>query len=734
MLAAFLWCAPAAPGAIPPASEPKPEQAADDEPRAAEDGAEAEDSADASTASATDEDREIRRGTSEESQPSASASAPATAPADDEGPALQFEAYLPSVLRLAEAARRSRTAALYQAVSGMVSFDASDADEGLDVAALLELLEHVRSWPDTAAEILILDLDGDGRPRWAVNLDWPLTELRARVAELSASEGADKVLGEVRLTEREDDLFEVGLPDTVLAYLAGRDGGSQIRSTIEWTTDCGSFAPKDADGGGDDPADDEKAPLLQCRYVLPANGGGVFGAMTGIRDVYYNVRLDKVGRWREFWQLRWNVLVGAGVKATLKRVRRPFDCPADAFISASFSLAGGSGMADQIAELPEGTLAGRAGADVNLSVVPGTGFLPAPDLFYQMKVHGIKRAVEAIREAIVEDNRERKEDDRPIAWREESVDGKPLFWLDPGADTGYGIQPITFRTVVFFDTRGSNDSDDGRLIIVKTSTWADGARRRWKALTADADGVRKVPSSRRAHWQMILDWKNIYALAQPWLCLLSSFMQGAELPPTAAELGAALSPSRVDLRIEFAGLKVAHRGPIPLGAAYVPLVAYAALQQGAGHGSEAGREQTACRNLRVLHHHARLFEKDYRRWPANVAELDGYVDFDSHSYLLRLRAKRDGLLSGLSRAIFGTPRGATSEDDEAVDDSLYEIDWSQREADWKLKFRDGEFKHWATIYVDAEGEIHRVAKAAEDDADSSAGAAESDELETAAAG
>jgi hypothetical protein len=120
----------------------------------------------------------------------------------------------------------------------------------------------------------------------------------------------------------------------------------------------------------------------------------------------------------------------------------------------------------------------------------------------------------------------------------------------------------------------------------------------------------------------------------------------------------------------------------------------------------------ACRNLRVLYHHSKLFKKDYGRWPSTVAELDGYVDFASHPNLLSLRPKDGGFLGGFVSIFTSDKKKKAAEDveadDDAIDDSLYEIDWSP--GDWKLKFRADQFAEYSTIYVDKEGEIHRVPK------------------------
>jgi hypothetical protein len=220
-----------------------------------------------------------------------------------------------------------------------------------------------------------------------------------------------------------------------------------------------------------------------------------------------------------------------------------------------------------------------------------------------------------------------------------------------------------------------------------------------------------VPSSEKAHWQARIHWRSIYDLVHPYLSTFACLSGDATLPPTSEEIADSLDDSEVNVRIEFNGLQVRHTGPIPFGAAYVPGVTIASLSASADPSSESARERVACRHLRVLYHHARLFKKDYGRWPATVAELDGYVDFAIHPYLLRLRPQERSLAENFVAVFTGEREhqsGDEEEEWEAIDDSLYVIDWTPE--DWKLKFRDDQFKEYQTIYIDTEGNIHRVPK------------------------
>jgi len=273
-----------------------------------------------------------------------------------------------------------------------------------------------------------------------------------------------------------------------------------------------------------------------------------------------------------------------------------------------------------------------------------------------------------------------------------------------------GLMPATYRTVVFFDPpRTEKEGEPPRLIVAQTPMWADDAVRHWRQLTKSAKSRVAVPDSKNAHWQARISWYRVYDLTQPYLSLLAGLSDDSAPPPPAQELKGSLADSIVDIRIDYGGLQVSSNGPVPIGAAFVPIVTAASLSSTGDAFSEVERERVACRHLRVLYHHAKLFKKDYGRWPATVAELDGYVDFAMHAELLFLRPKKKGFASGLVSMVTGKKERPTAEEEERkIDDSLYVIEWSPD--DWKLRFRDGEFVNYRTIYIDADEKIHRVPK------------------------
>ncbi|MBX3396820.1 MAG: hypothetical protein KF841_15795 [Phycisphaerae bacterium] len=630
----------------------------------------------------------------------------------------QVEVFIPSVTTLSQAASKSKTARLVDALNGMFPVPQNETGEGVDLSSLIELFDRIAAWPDTAITIAVFPQDRDGRPRWLIRVDWPVDDLAQRVRELLADEVAKELFKGIELKPAENpaDGYRLETPDMVLAELKPTGSGAMLASEapVELSEDVfGESAVRN---------NPKKRPfLVYCSLNLDAGteeerGSSLFSGMVGVNAVQYVVSLNKRGEWNEQFGVTWNPLLGAALKLVFQKVKEPFDCPTDAYATAVVHVGVGEGVADMLSGLPADTIADLADSEVMFAVVPGSGFLPVPDLFYVLRTKQADLIEDEIRQAIKKENRERADDDQPPRWREEKIGGKAVFWRDPAADGIYGLTPMTFRSVVFVDRPPSDDPDStgsqvARLVICNTSTWADDAVMRWNAVKKD---TIRLPSSKSDHWQARINWSRAYELAQPYLSVLAGFADGASMPPDASAISDAMSDSDIRVEVSFGGIRARHTGPIPIGAIYVPIVTGAALAASASPSSEIAREQTACRNLRVLHYHAKLFNRDYGRWPANVAELDGYVDFASNPNLLYLSRRGRSFGEALTSALFSKSRGAKEPADDAeekaVDDSLYVIRWSADDSEWQLKFRDDEFNSFKTIYIDAAGTIHRVPK------------------------
>ncbi|MCB9855731.1 MAG: hypothetical protein H6818_08580 [Phycisphaerales bacterium] len=669
-----------------------------------------------------------------------SGAAPATKPADSEPKteSAQLEVYVPSVIALARAFEDSKTSELVEAVGNLIpEADEITGDDHFDVAALAKLSEHLLNWPDTSLTFTTFAQDRDGRPRWALRVDWPLPAVVDRVRTLLADDSAKKILENVRLVESDHNAWRLELPDMVLAYLREADDGTMLTSTD-------NLVPPTKVYGVEETADKKgryRDSRLFCRLNLDSEDEGarnaMFSALVGVSSIDYELRLLKNGNWREMFVVKWNAMIGLAAKAIFQKTKSKFECPNDAFVTAVLNLGTlTKGAPDGITGLPPGTIGSRTTGEMAFSLIPGTGFLPFPDTYYQFRTGPRHLMVHKIRDAINADAKKRREDDRRPAWFEENIDGQIVFWKDPTADGSYGLAPATYRTVIFFEPPltdeemnhkvedGDSDEEDAEedaaedtqprmVVIANTSTWADDAVRNFRNQIKDAT---TLPSTKKMDWQARINWARTYQLAYPYIALATGMSEDAGLPPEPKEVDNLLSDSRVDVKISVGGFLARHVGPVPVGGLYVPTVAALTLNASADPGSEIAREQTACRRLRVLFHHCKLFKKDYGRWPATVAELDGYVDFASHPYLLQLREKKVGLLSSFASAFSIDEASKTNDQeasDDAIDDTLYEIDWSDNDADWRLKLRKGEFVAYDTIYIDAEGEIHRVPKSDE---------------------
>lgn len=640
---------------------------------------------------------------------------------DDKSNSPQVEIYIPSVTDLIDGYRRSRSAKLVEAFAGMMPRLERESDDDFDFAAIYSILEKIASWPDTSIALTTYTQDREGRPRWAIRLDWSPSELHKRMSELLELDETKNLLRDIVLREQDDASWSLELPEMPLAVLKSQGSRSMIASNDELAPPEKLFGQKDDPAAGHTARVRGTGALIYCRLNMEAGDEGekrrsMLAQFSIVSDVRYVAMVDADGRWRERFNVRWNPLIGLGIKTMLKKSTKSFDCPRDAYLTGVMHLAMGEGLADTIAGLDAGTIGSRAGGDMAFSVLAGEGFFPIPDIFYQFNVRRIDRIKKEIREAIRKDTDRRKDDDLLPAWHESQIDGKVVFWRDPSADQGGSFSFATFRTVVFFELSDRDEvGAQDRLIIASTSMHAEDTLRRWRELRRKPGDWMSVPDSSKSHWQVVANWRAVYELVQPYLSMLASTTETGGGAPRADELADALSPSTIDAKIEFAGLDVRHAGPLPFGAAYVPGITFASLSATVDPGSEAAREREACRHLRVLHHHATLFKKDYGRWPATVAELDGYVDFASHPYLLNIHPKDDGLLKGFVSIFTGDKRRQAREEQESdqIDDTLYEIEWE--EDSWKLMFREDEFIHHRTIYIDAEGRIHRVPRERADD-------------------
>jgi len=189
------------------------------------------------------------------------------------------------------------------------------------------------------------------------------------------------------------------------------------------------------------------------------------------------------------------------------------------------------------------------------------------------------------------------------------------------------------------------------------------------------------------------------------------------LLPSAEEIDSKLTDGLLTLNMKFTGMSLSHRGPIPAGIMIVPGMVAAGEFLHGDTESDLARERLAARQLKVLYHHCKLFHTDLGRWPAEVAELDGYVDFAGHPELLTIQQSSkqqwrlwfDELVGSDDEKKVEEEEEEKDDDGAEIDDHIYVIDWG-REA-WNLGYAPDTLEHLEKLYIDQDGKIHRVEKA-----------------------
>jgi len=663
---------------------------------------------------------------------------PEAAPAVSEPLKPRFELHVPAVHRLLEKARASVVGEIAQALThGVTELSASSSD-GLDFGALVGLLRDAADWTETGVDVLVFAPDTEGRARFQVRFDWPLAELRARVEKLLATEGGGALLEGVRIEAQPEGGARLALPDATLGYLLDAGEGARFATHADLELPAALYRGN--------PEERELGPAeLVCRLNLAAtetdSGASFWSSLHIVTDVEYSGRLNADGVWEERVRVNWPPLAGLGAKAALGRVKQTFFAPREAFgalalntvLTAAMldSLVGlgpqvivqSSGEMEMIAENELGPLGRHAGSEVCVTVLPGMGFLPAPDVVAQTRLSRPESFVEQMRKKIADVNKLFRDREQPEPWHEtEAPDGRPVFWREQASPIPGAMMPLVLRNVVFI----SKESDDrGRerefAVLGWTTTAPERLVRRWLGLPRGEKALR-LPQEKKTNGETWINWRLLYGFLQPHLNLALSAMLPDTLLPSAASLAERLVDGYAKVEARYTGLEVVHRGPLPAGAVVVPGLLAASLAPDTSGGSDLARERLAAQRLRVLYHHSKLFRHDLGRWPAEVAELDGYIDFAGSPQLLQLRlsAKKrsEKWWASALEGVFGEDEDDEDEDGEdededersAIDDSLYEIKWGREQ--WRLGFAADTFDHIADLYIDQDGEIHRVVRAA----------------------
>jgi hypothetical protein len=189
--------------------------------------------------------------------------------------------------------------------------------------------------------------------------------------------------------------------------------------------------------------------------------------------------------------------------------------------------------------------------------------------------------------------------------------------------------------------------------------------------------------------------------------------------PSPRSVADSLTDAEVNVKLTYSGLHSTHQGPIPWGTLLVPSLVASALTADESGESDLSRERLASQRLRLLHYHSKLFKKDVGRWPAELEELDGYIDFSGHPELLELKLSAKKKWSQFFSGLLEASEDEKEDDEDGdvrLDTDLYVIEW-RRDA-WTIGYKPGTFEHLQRLYIDEGGRLHRVEQPASTVSDS----------------
>ncbi len=650
----------------------------------------------------------------------APASQPAEPPAPEPRLRPRFELHVPSLRHLFHEAQRSNAGFLLQTVGSMIVEAGRSSSQQVDVDQAIQLLRPMEDWPDTPVDLAVYAPNREGRPRWAVRIQWPAGELRDRMAALIASEAAQQLLKDVVLTSGPADGYTISLPELTLAYLLPAGPTASLLTTFD------DVEFPDPAFAGTAQTHEDGEPLLVCRLNLTQtekdSGATFFSSISFVTDVVYAARVNPDGNWIETVHVHWPPITGLGAKSVFDKVKQTFFVPDEAFASMVANSLASSSILEQAAgvegESPfvPGPVAESIRPEVCITALPGTGFFPVPDVVFQVRLRSSPESfLKSVGQAISRQNQRCRDHDEEPPWHRETVDDRVVFWRESESWLGGGIT-FQMRTVLFLTTETDAAGQQRNILVVgSTSTSPERLIRRWLNFPRH-QARRFLPSRTGTRGQAWVNWKQVYRHAAPYLNVTISSVTRSSLLPDFEEVSRRLTDGMLTAQMQYTGLEIRHDGPVPAGVVVVPALAAASLAETSG-GTDLARERDATRKLRVLYHHARLFRKDVGRWPAEVRELDGYVDFAGNPYLLRVELSSRQTWRAFARDLFasGEADRQPDEDDEddlfsGIDDSIYVIEWGRES--WRLGFAPGTFDHLEKLFIDENGQIHRVEKPA----------------------
>ena len=644
----------------------------------------------------------------------------------------RFELHIPSVHQLSGEIYRSHAGPFVSYATMVLRELASGSTEGFGAQEAELIIQALRGWPDTSIDVATFAADREGRARWAIRFGWKLEDLRARVETLlSLDAAADLLEGiELRPGSAPDAGFDLGLGGESLAkLLPGGESHSYLASHADLTLPEVFTGAQEAETDTTSP---EQAPILAARLNLTGTekdtGATFFSQFNAVTAVDYTGQVDASGDWVERLQIHWPPIFGMGAKVFFGRVKDTFWVPDDAFGGGVFSSVFATGLLDAAAgfspqvmrEAPGkleivGEAAGPIGANTSpqvcVTILPGSGFLPVPDVVLRTRTKNPDKLLAAIRSETQKRNGSHRQREQPEPWHEVTVRGRPVFWSDATDQYPGTIVPFVVRSVLFVDDeKDAKDRQRSLLVLGLTTTSPEELVKRWLDATHSAN-QRSLPT-KKTNGQACVQWKQVYRWIQPYIDFSLSSISTEALLPARDAVASDLTDTLLSLRMTYSGLKAHHQGPFPVGILLVPVLFAAAAEPDEDGESDLARERLASQRLKVLYHHSKLFEKDMGRWPAEVAELDGYVDFAGNPELLKLSLssqKRWGLwFDNLVKEPEKEETDASEDGSVELDDDLYVIAWSPDS--WRLGIAPGTLEHIEKLYVDKNGRIHREEK------------------------
>lgn len=637
----------------------------------------------------------------------------------------RVELAVPSIRHLWNELHRSQAGPLVSYARRMVALRLEDVEEGALATDFESLLGDVESWPDTSIYAAEYASDLDGRARWAIRLDWSLETITARLGKLLAHSAAEELLQGIKL-RKESEGLAITLRDVPIAYMtAGASEQTVIRSHPGLVLGKGPTEALTWPEPG-------KA-VLACRVAFKGteadSGSTFFSSLSVVTGVNYTGFVDDTGKWQERINVEWPPISGMVAKSVLGRVKQTFFVPRNALASAVVDtpmlptmveqMAGfgpqfimeDAGEMGMVGNTEPGAIATLGRSTACITLLPGTGFIPMPDIIIQSRVKKPDEMMSQLQEASQEINRLYEQREQAPPWKQFELGDGIALYKDDRTASGGAMLPVSFRPVIF-----TAKEKDGRgkerdlLVVALTSTTPKQIAERWLAYSRTRD-FHHMPQRKKTNGQLWVNTKSMYRWLAPYVSVPVSLAAGSGVMPSLAEFPL-FEDAYMSLKASYSGIALTNEGPLPIGVWAVP--ACVALSMDQDNATDLARERLARERLRVFFHHAELFHKDIGRWPAELRELDGYIDFAGHPELLRLPVSSQKSVQRWFEDIFDVtePEYSDITDYETpIGEDVFTIDY--RDATWHLAVVPDTFEHLESLYIDQDGVIHRSEKKAD---------------------